>query len=187
MEEDWGTEPGDPEAEREERRWLRRMEAAARDRERAEQEERIDHLPFLLRQASRVVDDVLRRLLDRSDAGKLSLTGVHVLVLCTHPMPVVTLADRLRISPQAMSRAVAALEAEGLVEKLQDGMDARVRLVRRTSEGEELLAQLRSRFVRAVSVVSDSLPEPRLAELADQLVELAMVDLDVPRWVVHRH
>lgn len=166
----------------EERQWLADRERAARQREREEEDERIDHLPFILREASRSVDELVTHLLARRGITTLSLTAVHALVVVKHPQPVVTLARRLRVSPQAAGRAVGELERAGLVEKWVGARDTRMRLVGRSEDGTALVRDLRDQFALVVSTMADAFSECRLGDLADELEELAMVDVQVPRW-----
>ncbi len=167
---------------REDRYYAAQLRAEAEHRRKAEALARIDRLPFTLREASRSVDDLLRRLLARHDQADLSLNSVHALVLSRHPMPIVSMARRLRISPQATSRAVAELERQGLVEKHPSHRDARALLVSRTAEGEALMHEVREDLVVTVCIMADAFSEDRLGELADELAELASVDVEAPRW-----
>nr|WP_277352117.1 MarR family transcriptional regulator [Knoellia sp. DB2414S] len=104
------------------------------------------------------------------------------MVLSRHPMPIVSMARRLRISPQATSRAVAELERRELVEKRPSPRDSRALLVSRTAEGEALMHEVREDLVVTVCIMADALSEDRLGELADELAELASVEVDNPRW-----
>lgn len=165
-----------------ERRWLQARRQAQVERERAKAEERIDRLPFTLRQASRAVDDVLARLLEHEGLGHLSLTAVHALVLSRRAMSIASLADRLRVSPQATSRVVHILENQGLVTKERDPLDSRARLVATTAAGDGLLRDIREQLVVTVMVVAEGVGEDRLAGLSDELGELAMIEADRPRW-----
>ncbi|KRE54977.1 MarR family winged helix-turn-helix transcriptional regulator [Phycicoccus sp. Soil748] len=165
-------------AEDREWQWLARQ--ADERREAAELDERIDHLPFTLREASRAVDDVLAKLLDRASVTNLPLTALHVLVLARRGGPIVSVAHRLRISPQATSRLVKELVGRGLVDTAPSPLDARARLVTTTPEGEELLGELRRQLFVAVTTVAESVGEDRLVAMADELAVLALVEADRP-------
>jgi DNA-binding MarR family transcriptional regulator len=164
----------------EERQWLLERERQARwDAERRERElldERLDHLPFTLREASRAVDDLLRRLLEQDDLATISLTTVHALVAARHGRPIVSIADRLRISPQSAGRCVRVLVDRELVTVATSPIDARVKLVEPTEAGERLLLDLRRSLYVAVCLVNDELGEHRLGPLADELASLALLD-----------
>ena len=164
----------------EDREWQQRARLADERREAAELDERIDHLPFTLREASRAVDDVLLRLLDRAGATSVSLTALHLLVLARRGGPIASLAHPLRVSPQAAGRIVKELAGRGLVDTAASPMDARARLVSTTPEGEELLRELRRHLFVAVTVVADSVGEERVVALADELAQLALVHPSPP-------
>jgi DNA-binding MarR family transcriptional regulator len=53
------------------------------------------------------------------------------------------LAERERISPPSVTKIVAKLEAEGLLERRVDGRDRRITRVTLTAAGDELLAESR--------------------------------------------
>lgn len=165
-----------------ERRWLQARRQAQEECERAEAEERIDRLPFTLRQASKAIDDVLARLLEHEGLGHLSLTAVHALVLSRRAMPIASLAHRLRVSPQATGRVVQNLQRHGLVTKERDPLDSRARLVATTAAGDELLRDIREQLVVTVMVVADGVGEDRLAGLSDELGELALIESGHRRW-----
>ena len=164
-------EGSDEEAdEGEEQQWLldraREARRQAERRERAELDERLDHLPFTLREASRAVDDVLTRQLRSDRLTDLPLTAIHALVASRYGKPIVRVAARLRISPQAAGRAVRLLADRGLATTSPSRVDARVRLVEPTEEGEQLLRDLRRSLLVAVSVVTDSVGDERLLSLS---------------------
>jgi DNA-binding MarR family transcriptional regulator len=164
----------------EEREWLleraRQARAEAERRERELLDERLDHLPFTLREASRAVDDVLSRLLDQDGFRELSLTTLHALVVARQGQPIVGIAHRLRVSPQAAGRAVRLLVDRGLATTYPSPMDARAKLVEPTPEGEELLLDLRRSLFVAVCLVDDDLRAGRLVALADELAALALLE-----------
>ncbi|MDU0314818.1 MarR family transcriptional regulator [Phycicoccus sp. M110.8] len=169
-----------------EQRWLRERLAAGRAEdarpERAELDDRLDHLPFTLREASRSVDQLLAHLLRRADVTDLPLAAVHLVVLARTPRPVVALAGRLRVSAQAAGRMVSVLEGRGLVTRTVDPTDRRQRLVGTTEKGEALLRQVRGQLFVAVSLVADDLGDERLVTLVGELADLAMIEPDRAPW-----
>lgn len=175
-----------PELDEEERRWLRERLAGARAedarRERAELDERLDHLPFTLREASRSVDQLVAHLLRRADVTDLPLAAVHLVVLARNPRPVVALAGRLRVSAQAAGRMVSVLEGRGLVTRSVDPTDRRQRLVGTTERGEALLREVRRQLFVGVSLVADDLGDERLVTLVSELADLAMIEPDRVPW-----
>lgn len=75
------------------------------------------------------------------------------------PLTLGELADIERVAQPTISRVVAKLEADGLVERRPDDRDRRVVLVVTTAAGADLLEVARSRKVRWI--------EDRLAQLTD--------------------
>lgn len=78
------------------------------------------------------------------------------------------LANRLNVATSVVSRAVDALEHEGLAERRPDPQDARACLVTITDEGERRLNE-RERYV--IQMVTDELDEWTPSE-ADQIIDL---------------
>lgn len=76
------------------------------------------------------------------------------------PLTLGELADIERVAQPTISRVVAKLEADGLVERRPDDRDRRVVLVVTTAAGADLLEVARSRKVRWI--------EDRLAQLTDE-------------------
>ena len=159
---------------------LKRARLAAHDAARA-REDAVAGLPFVLRQASRAVDQLLRRTLDARGLT-ISLTGLDLLALARAPLPVVVLADKLKITPQATSQVVAQLKAVGLVEKERGYLDRRVMVVETTDEGCELLARVKEVVEDALNYVADDLAVGRLPGLTEELADLAEVDRDRDPW-----
>ena len=56
----------------------------------------------------------------------------------------VALADHERVAPPTVTRVVAKLEADGLVQRTADTDDRRVSRVATTAAGDALLAELRA-------------------------------------------
>lgn len=81
----------------------------------------------------------------RLDEVGLSHAGLVVLdLLDAGPRSQVELAAQARVQVQTMSRTLARLERDGLVERLRDDHDARRRLVSRTPLGTEAWSGARS-------------------------------------------
>ena len=87
--------------------------------------------------------------------------------------PIVSLAEQMRLTPQAVSRAVRDLERAGLVAKAKSYRDTRARLVEITEEGERLLKDVRDHLGVTVNLFCRVVGEDRLATLSDELRELA--------------
>jgi DNA-binding MarR family transcriptional regulator len=78
------------------------------------------------------------------------------------PIPLTRLAAAEQVSPPAMTKTVAALEAAGLVRRDRTdapGADRRVVLVAATDAGRELLTRGRRARVRLIADVIADLPE----------------------------
>lgn len=95
-----------------------------------------------LRAHRAITDELNRRLARRHD---LTLLHYGVLItLITVPerrMRMTDIAERVLTSPSGMTRAVARLEADGLVDREQDGDDRRSFLVSLTPRGVRRLRQ----------------------------------------------
>ena len=75
------------------------------------------------------------------------------------PLPIGRLAAAEQVSPPAITKTVAALEAAGLVERLSSPTDRRVVVVRATPKGRGLLERGRAARVRVVADLIAGLTE----------------------------
>jgi len=66
------------------------------------------------------------------------------------PLPIGRLAAAEQVSPPAITKTVAALEADGLAERVRSDEDRRVVLVRATPAGRALLERGRAARVRVI-------------------------------------
>ncbi|SPM33585.1 DNA-binding transcriptional regulator, MarR family [Mycobacterium rhizamassiliense] len=82
------------------------------------------------------------------------------------------LADRLRVTRQAVAQAVAALERHGYVTRVPDPADARVRLIELTPRGREVLRVMRANALDLEKRWQRVLGKERLAEFRETLVQL---------------
>ncbi len=105
------------------------------------------------------------RLLRRArtaDAG-MDLDGPRASALSVlvfgGPVPIGRLAAVEQVSPPAITKTVAALEADGLAERVRSDADRRVVLVRATTRGRALLERGRAARVRVVAGLLDGLSE----------------------------
>ncbi|RAV12131.1 MarR family transcriptional regulator [Mycobacterium colombiense] len=80
-----------------------------------------------------------------------------------------TLAERLRVSRQAVAQAVAALERNGYVTRAPDPEDARARVIELTARGRQALRVMRSNAVALEQHWTEVLGARRLAELRETL------------------
>lgn len=82
------------------------------------------------------------------------------------------LADRLRVSRQAVAQAIAALERHGYVTRGPDPVDARARIIELTARGRRALQVMRSNALAVEQRWTDVLGERRLGELRETLKAL---------------
>jgi DNA-binding MarR family transcriptional regulator len=82
------------------------------------------------------------------------------------------LADRLRVSRQAVAQAVAALERHGYVTRTPDPADARARMIELTPRGRQALQVMRANAIAMEKRWRKVLGERRLTELRETLTML---------------
>ena len=108
----------------------------------------------------------LLRAVSRVDT-ELALDGPRASVLSVvvfgGPLSVTRLADLERVTPPAITKTVAALQAAGLVTRERSAQDGRVVLVTATAAGRQLLERGRAARVRAVASRLDGLSARELA------------------------
>lgn len=109
------------------------------------------------------------------------LTGPRLsalsVVVFAGPISLTALAEAEQVRLPTISRLVRELEWRGLVERVRDPSDRRVRRVRATREGESLLREGRRRRVEALARHLATLPQGELAALEraiDRLADLAL-------------
>ena len=84
------------------------------------------------------------------------------------PSTIVTLARAEAVRPQSMGATVAAVEAEGLVERSPDPKDGRRVVISLTEAGRHALAESRAlRQEWLGQTMGDSLSQPELATIRD--------------------
>jgi DNA-binding MarR family transcriptional regulator len=82
------------------------------------------------------------------------------------------LADRLKVSRQAVAQAVTALERHGYVARLPDPADARAQIIELTPRGRQALRVMRSNSLNSEQRWQELLGEQRLGELRKTLQTL---------------
>jgi DNA-binding MarR family transcriptional regulator len=82
------------------------------------------------------------------------------------------LADRLRVSRQAVAQAIAALERHGYVNRVPDPADARARLIELTPRSQQALRVMRSNALDLEKRWQQVLGKQRLGEFRETLVML---------------
>src|ERR1700757_671466 len=79
------------------------------------------------------------------------------------------LADRLRVSRQAVAQAITGLERHGYVTRVPDPLDARARIIELTPRGRQALRVMRSNALELEKRWDQVLGERRLGELRETL------------------
>lgn len=122
-----------------------------------------------------------RRLRQESEAG---LTPSQLSALASiqnqGPLTLGALADHERVAPPTVTRIVAKLEAEGLVERSPDDDDKRVARVSTTPAGDALLERIRTRKNAWLAARLAKLDDDQRARLAAALDVLDQLSTDAP-------
>ncbi|MCV6968537.1 MarR family winged helix-turn-helix transcriptional regulator [Mycobacterium bohemicum] len=88
------------------------------------------------------------------------------------------LADRLRVSRQAVAQGIASLERHGYVTRVTDPGDARARIIELTPRGRQALRVMRSNAVDLEKRWEEVLGPQRLGELRQSLQMLLSSEAD---------
>ena len=118
-----------------------------------------------------------RRLRREADTG-FTPSQLSALTTIDHhgPLTLGELAERERVAPPSISKAIAKLEAEGLIKRTSDPDDRRVSRVATTAAGDALIAESRRRKTTWLATRIrdlDTEQQARLAAALDVLDELA--------------
>jgi len=110
----------------------------------------------------------LARILRQQSADGLSPSQLAALATIERsgPMPIGTLADVEQVAAPTATKVVEKLVAAGLVERVSDGEDRRVKRVAVTAEGHRFLARLRARKTAWLTTRLAELPAEDVAALA---------------------
>ena len=98
--------------------------------------------------------------------------AVALVPLATGGLHASDLADRLRVSRQAVAQAVAALERHNYVVRGPHPSDARARTIELTPRGRHALRVMRSTAIELENRWRDVLGENRFGELRETLLAL---------------
>ncbi|MCV7093405.1 MarR family winged helix-turn-helix transcriptional regulator [Mycobacterium interjectum] len=88
------------------------------------------------------------------------------------------LADRLKVSRQAVAQGIASLERHGYVTRVTDPGDARARIIELTPRGRQALRVMRSNAVALEKRWAEVLGPRRLGELRETLQMLLSREAD---------
>jgi DNA-binding MarR family transcriptional regulator len=91
------------------------------------------------------------------DISLSQMKALHSLKNATEPLSVKELADRLGLSLAAMSRAADGLVQRGLVGRLEDTHDRRMKRLSLTRKGAELVQKLRDARLAGIEEFVESL------------------------------
>lgn len=128
-----------------------------------------------LRRASRAVGRIYDEAMAPSGLRGTQFSLLIALSL-TGETPVNRLADELGLDRTTMTRNLAPIERDGLIESVE-GPDRRVRLVRLTQEGQRLLARALPLWEKAQQRVVDAFGRRRWKELMIGLEATASLSL----------
>jgi DNA-binding MarR family transcriptional regulator len=101
--------------------------------------------------------------------GIRAAQSVALVPLVSGGMHASDLADRLRVSRQAVAQAVTGLERHGYVTRVPDPADARARIIELTPRGRQALRVIRCNAVDLEKRWEQVLGERRLGELRETL------------------
>ena len=121
---------------------------------------------------------LLRRVRKEDEASGLSPARLSALsvVVFAGPLSLGRLAAAEQVTPPTMTRIVAALEEDGLVEKRSGPSDRRSVTISATPRGHRLLQAARRRRVSSLAALFETLPLEDVATLdrAADLIERAL-------------
>jgi DNA-binding MarR family transcriptional regulator len=103
--------------------------------------------------------------------------AVALVPLATGGLHASDLADRLRVSRQAVAQAVAALERHDYVVRGPHPSDARARIIELTPRGRRALHVMRSAAIELERRWRDVLGEHRFGELRETLLALRSAEI----------
>ena len=123
---------------------------------------------------------LLRRVRKEDESSGVSPARLSALsvVVFAGPLSLGRLAAAEHVTPPTMTRIVAALEQDGLVEKRAGSTDRRSVTISATARGSRLLQEARRRRVRSLAALFETLPREDVATLARaaDLIERALRD-----------
>jgi DNA-binding MarR family transcriptional regulator len=104
--------------------------------------------------------------------------AVALVPLATGGLHASDIADRLKVSRQAVAQAIASLERHGYVTRVADPGDARARIIELTPRGRLALRVMRSNAVALEKRWAEVLGPRRLGELRETLKMLLSSEAD---------
>lgn len=114
------------------------------------------------------------------DLAKLTMAQFRVCMLLNDgPQPMSCLSHQLGISLSAVTQSADRLEKTGLVERVPDEEDRRVRILQLTPEGVEIMRKRRERRIERAMEVLEAMPEETRAQVLLALETLARTASEV--------
>jgi DNA-binding MarR family transcriptional regulator len=108
-----------------------------------------------------LLPSLMRHLFAATDglAAELPLAQLRVCgILYVGPQSMSAISRELGVSLSAMTQIADRLERAGLVERLAEGTDRRVRLLQLTDHGQQVMRHREAERIRRVSAVLEHLP-----------------------------
>jgi DNA-binding MarR family transcriptional regulator len=98
--------------------------------------------------------------------------GVVIQHVVAGPLSITVLADRMGVTQQAASKAVADLESRGLIVRRRSAEDARAKLLHLTERGAEAVRAARTVRAGLEAELADRLGAERIARAREVLAEI---------------
>lgn len=139
--------------------------------------EKGDALSRYLGRAQIRLIDKLRLELSQSEGPELSLSQFHCLqFLCLKGISQKDLAKKLGVTKQAMNQAINDLEEKGLIFKVKDPFDSRIKIIRHTSNGRKVVAKIISATMKIENEIIDLVGERNFKNLKKSLSKIELMD-----------
>lgn len=132
-----------------------------------------DHLFRWLEATESRMREELYRQVAREDLAARGSQGRLLQLIPEQGMRISDLADRARITKQALGQLVNQLEAKGLVVSESDPRDGRVRIVRRSATGEAAHQQLVELIDKVETTLRNEIGAERFDAMKQTLRDLA--------------
>lgn len=122
------------------------------------------HVWLVLLKAFQAIDKLSAQGLQQSNLGDSDFRVLEVL-LHKGALPVNTIGPKVNLTPGSISAAVERLHARGLVSRVEDPQDRRVRVVDLTPEGRALIQPVFRRHAELMEEVAEVLSPAERTQL----------------------
>lgn len=109
------------------------------------------------------------RALSEADVTLTQVKLLHLIDDSEDHLSLKDLAERMSFSLAGVSRSVDALHQRGLVERREDEKDRRMKRVRMTQEGRDLLRSFTEMRLNLLGQFVETIPDPQRRRLLDAL------------------